>query len=253
MSGFTISCQVEAYVFRGNLCGIPGCGPAFLVELASSVRARFRELRYKSARFMYRRGSQRNQVEDTVVRQFQPTRLADVSRCALDACAVMLLVALMGVAAASASPDGATLALDDQVQEIKSDVLAIAAELEQLEEKLLYPSHTQVVVFVSLAEGHEVVLDSVRIEIDGKPVARHIYSLRELEAFRKGGVQRIYTGNISTGQHRVGVTMIGRPSGGFDFEESASFAFTKEIGPAVVELELSARTVSGARIALRGL
>jgi hypothetical protein len=34
--------------------------------------------------------------------------------------------------------------LDEQVQEIKSDVLSIAAELNQLEEKLLYPSNTQV-------------------------------------------------------------------------------------------------------------
>ncbi len=29
--------------------------------------------------------------------------------------------------------------LDEQVQEVKSDVLSIAAELSQLEEKLLYP------------------------------------------------------------------------------------------------------------------
>ena len=32
--------------------------------------------------------------------------------------------------------------LDEQVQEIKADALAIAAELNQLEEKLLYPSDT---------------------------------------------------------------------------------------------------------------
>ena len=38
--------------------------------------------------------------------------------------------------------------LDEQVQEIKSDVLGIAAELNRLEERLLYPSDTQVAVFV---------------------------------------------------------------------------------------------------------
>src|SRR5215472_12986398 len=32
--------------------------------------------------------------------------------------------------------------LDEQVQEVKSDVLSIAADLNQLEEKLLYPSDT---------------------------------------------------------------------------------------------------------------
>ena len=38
--------------------------------------------------------------------------------------------------------------LDEQVQEIKSDVLSIAAQLNQLEERLLYPSNTQIAVFV---------------------------------------------------------------------------------------------------------
>ena len=49
--------------------------------------------------------------------------------------------------------------LDEQVQEIKSDVLSIAAELNQLEEKLLYPSNTQVSVFVSLVSGENFRLD----------------------------------------------------------------------------------------------
>ena len=38
--------------------------------------------------------------------------------------------------------------LDGQVQEIKSDVLSIASELNTLEERLLFPSHTQVSMFV---------------------------------------------------------------------------------------------------------
>ena len=36
--------------------------------------------------------------------------------------------------------------LDEQVQEIKKDVLAISAELQLLEEKLLYPSDRKSVV-----------------------------------------------------------------------------------------------------------
>src|SRR6201981_1747127 len=81
--------------------------------------------------------------------------------------------------------------LDEQVQEVKSDVLSIAAELNQLEEKLLYPSGTQVAVFVALAKGDQMRLDAVRLQIDGQLVAHYIYSSKELEALRKGGVQRI--------------------------------------------------------------
>ena len=70
--------------------------------------------------------------------------------------------------------------LDEQIQEIKSDVLGIAAELNQLEEKLLYPSSTQVAIFVSLASGETFRLDSVEIQLDGTQVAHHLYVLGSL-------------------------------------------------------------------------
>src|SRR5262249_23497708 len=50
--------------------------------------------------------------------------------------------------------------LDEQVQQVKSDVLSIAAELNQLEEKLLYPSGTQVAIFVALTKGDQMRLDA---------------------------------------------------------------------------------------------
>src|SRR5574342_465482 len=98
--------------------------------------------------------------------------------------------------------------LDEQVQEIKTDVLGIAAELNQLEEKLLYPSNTQVAVFVSLAGGETFRLDSVEIQLDGQPVAHHLYTYKELEALRKGGVQRIYAGNARSGEHDLQVLVL---------------------------------------------
>src|SRR5438552_12233272 len=79
--------------------------------------------------------------------------------------------------------------LDEQIQEIKSDSLRMSAELSQLEEKLLYPSGTQVAIFVALAKGDTMRLDAVRLQIDGQLVAHYIYSAKELKALRKGGVQ----------------------------------------------------------------
>src|SRR5215831_1071258 len=93
--------------------------------------------------------------------------------------------------------------LDEQIQEIKSDALRMSAELSQLEEKLLYPSGTQVAIFVELAKGDTMRLDAVRLQIDGQLVAHYIYSAKELQALRKGGVQRIYVGNLATGDHKL--------------------------------------------------
>ena len=130
--------------------------------------------------------------------------------------------------------------LDEQVQEIKSDVLSIAAALNQLEERLLYPSNTQVAVFVSLAAGETFRLDSVEIQLDGKPVAHHLYTFKELEALQKGGVQRIYTGNIRGGAHDLQVSVLGKSKGGSDLRETDNFKVNKGVGPKIVDVSLAA-------------
>ena len=134
--------------------------------------------------------------------------------------------------------------LDEQVQEIKSDVLSIAAELNQLEEKLLYPSHTQVSVFVSLARGEKFRLDSVDVRLDGKPVAHHLYTFKELEALQKGGVQRIYSGNFRTGEHDMQVTLTGKSAGGGDIQKTGQYKVHKDVGPKIVEITLAQQSIS---------
>ena len=140
--------------------------------------------------------------------------------------------------------------LDEQVQEIKSDVLSIATELNTLEERLLFPSNTQVAVFISVAEGEEFRLDAVQIKIDGAPVAHHIYSFKELEALQQGGVQRVYSGNIRTGEHELDVSMYGKLASGKDVSETASFRFTKNIEPKLVGVTLANPNSSSAGIQL---
>ncbi len=129
--------------------------------------------------------------------------------------------------------------LDGQVQEIKSDVLSIASELGTLEERLLYPSNTQIAVFVAISEDETFRLDAVQIEINGELATHHIYSFKELEALQKGGVQRIYTGNIATGDHGITVTMIGKLKNGNDFDESDSFVFAKGVEPRALGVTLT--------------
>ena len=133
--------------------------------------------------------------------------------------------------------------LDEQVQEIKSDVLSIAAQLNQLEERLLYPSNTQIAVFVSLVGDETFRLDSVEIQLDGMPVAHHIYTYKELEALQKGGVQRIYTGNIRAGKHDLQVFVIGKSAEGVDFRKKEHFKVDKDVGPEIVEIALAAENI----------
>ena len=140
--------------------------------------------------------------------------------------------------------------LDEQVQEIKSDVLGISEELSRLEEKLLYPSGTQVAIFIALAKGDQMRLDAVRLQIDGQLVAHYIYSFKELEALRKGGVQRIYVGNVATGDHQLEVLVDGKLEGGADFSRTEHFAFRKEVKPKLMGLTLAGPGSGNTPIAL---
>ena len=163
---------------------------------------------------------------------------------------VLLTAVVLMPAATFAQQDKAAQGLDEQVQEMKSDVLSIAAELNRLEEKLLYPSGTQVAVFIALAKGDPMRLDAVRLQIDGKLVVHHIYSARELEALRKGGVQRIYVGNLSTGEHKLEAVVDGKQEGGTDFSRKEQFTIRKEVKPKQVELTLAGPGSGTAAIAM---
>jgi hypothetical protein len=129
--------------------------------------------------------------------------------------------------------------IDEQVQEIKKDVLSISSDLKLLEEKLLYPSNTQISLFVSFSSKEKFRLDSVEVMLDGKAVASHIYAFKELEALQAGGMQRIYTGNVQTGEHLLKVGYIGKGSDGKEQRQTSEYKFKKGIGPGLVEINLA--------------
>ncbi len=141
--------------------------------------------------------------------------------------------------------------LDEQVQDIKKDVLGISAELTQLEEKLLYPSNTQVSVFVSFEKAAKFRLDAIKIRIDGKDVTYHVYTFKELEALQSGGVQRIYTGNIRAGEHTLDVSLIAKSSGNNDDLQADSHKFTKSVEPKLIEIALAAPGSGNPRIGFK--
>lgn len=157
-----------------------------------------------------------------------------------------VLVVLFVVAIASGTANAAEpisreqiKGLDEQIQEVKSDVLGIATELSRLEEKLLYPSDTQVSLFISLAKSAKFRLDAVEIQIDGKPIAHHLYTYKDLEALQRGGVQRIYTGNIRKGEHQLQVSVLGKSESGAEYRQTESFRLTKDVGPKLVGITVS--------------
>ena len=141
--------------------------------------------------------------------------------------------------------------LDEQVQDIKKDVLALTSELSLLEEKLLFPSNTQVSFFVSIKGSEDFILDSMQIKLDDKVVAQHLYTFKEVEALRAGGVQRIYTGNITTGDHSLVASFSGRGSSDNEYQRSGNFSVNKAVGPKFVEIQISGGSASDQTVSFK--
>ena len=141
--------------------------------------------------------------------------------------------------------------LDEQVQDIKKDVLELTSELSRLEEKLLFPSNTQVSLFVSVNGDEGFVLDSMQIKMNNKVVAQHLYTFKEVEALRAGGVQRIYTGNIKTGDHQLVASFIGRTKSGNEYQRSENFKVSKAVGPKFVEIQITGSSASDQTISFK--
>jgi hypothetical protein len=134
-----------------------------------------------------------------------------------------------------------TRGLDQEVQALKKDVVDLNRDLFVLEEELLFPANTQVAVFVSMDVGDFFALDSLTLKIDDKEVANYLYTPREAEALLKGGVQRVYLGNLKVGQHELVAFFTGKGPQQRDYQRGATLKFEKGIGAKYLELKINDR------------
>jgi hypothetical protein len=131
--------------------------------------------------------------------------------------------------------------LDEDVQALKKEVLDLNRELFVLEEELLYPASTQVAVFVSMDVGDFFALDSITLKIDNKEVANYLYTEREAEALLKGGVHRVFIGNLKVGEHELVAFFTGKGPHVRDYRRGANVKIEKGVGAKYVELKVSDR------------
>jgi len=140
---------------------------------------------------------------------------------------------------AAAAPD--TRALDEQIQTLKKDAVDLNRELFMLEEELLFPANTQVALFLSMDVGEYFAIDTVQVKIDNKEVSNYLYTPREAEALLRGGVQRLYLGNLKVGDHELVAIFTGKGPNERDYRRGAALRFKKSVGAKYLELKISDR------------
>ena len=146
------------------------------------------------------------------------------------------VLAAAAPAASASSPVAATL--DGRIQDVKSDVIKLNRDLLVLEEELLFPANTQVALFVSMDVGKMFELDSVQIKLDDKMVSSYLYTPAEVTALHRGGVQRIYLGNLRTGEHELVAFFTGKGPHDRDYKRGATVKFEKGSDPKYIELRI---------------
>ena len=142
---------------------------------------------------------------------------------------------------AKTSPDAAAAAatgLDSRIQDVKSDVIRLNRDLMVLEEELLFPANTQVALFVSMDVGKLFSLDSVQVTLDDKVVSNYLYTPLEVQALHRGGVQRMYVGNLKAGEHTLTAFFTGKGPHDRDYKRGATLKFAKETGAKYIELQI---------------
>jgi hypothetical protein len=134
-----------------------------------------------------------------------------------------------------------TRGLDQEIQGLKKDVVDLNKDLFVLEEELLFPANTQVAVFLSMDVGNFFSLDSVQLKIDQKEVINYLYTPREVDALLKGGVQRLYVGNLKVGSHELVAFFNGKGPSERAYKRGASLHFEKGVGAKYLELKIDDR------------
>ena len=142
----------------------------------------------------------------------------------------------------SAAPAPNAASLDDRIQDAKADVIRLNRDLMVLEEELLFPANTQIAIFVSMDVGRMFSLDSVRVKLDDKDVAAYLYTPAEVQALHRGGVQRLYVGNVKAGTHELVAFFTGKGPHDRDYKRGATIRIDKSTEPKYIELQIKDST-----------
>jgi len=144
-----------------------------------------------------------------------------------------------GDEAAVPAASGDRSMLDAEVQSLRREVVDLNRDLFMLEEDLLFPASTQVAVFVSMDVGTFFAVDSVQLKVDDKEVANYLYTEREQEALKRGGVQRLWLGNLKAGEHEVTAFFTGQGPHERDYKRGTTLKVEKGVGAKYVELRIT--------------
>ncbi|HFB64217.1 MAG TPA: AraC family transcriptional regulator [Aeromonadales bacterium] len=154
-------------------------------------------------------------------------------------CYFSLLLALsLPVFAEEPEAKADTSELANRTEEIKKQVVELNRDLFLLEEDLLHPASTRLSVYVSMDYGVFFSLESVRIQLDGKPVTAFLYTDKDVSALKRGAIQPLFMGSIATGEHELVAIFTGMGPRNTPYKRAISLDFEKQTGEKAFEIQV---------------
>ncbi len=153
--------------------------------------------------------------------------------------ATVVMGSELGAQPEVAAAPAPTAPVDRDLEDVKKSLLKLKRDLVILEEDLLFPASSQVAVYLSMDLGELFQLDAVTLKLNGKEVHHHLYTEKQVDALHRGGVQKLYVGNVKQGANRVTAFFTGRGPSGRDYRRAMTVKFDKGFEPAFIELAIS--------------
>lgn len=132
--------------------------------------------------------------------------------------------------------------LTEQIENLKQQAIALNRDLFILEEDLLYPPATQIAFYVAMDTSHLFTLDAVKLYVNDELATHYLYTEKQLNALAKGGVHRLFQGNVKQGEHQLNAYVLGKGPQGRDIKRAATLSFTKDDEAKALELVISANS-----------
>jgi hypothetical protein len=148
---------------------------------------------------------------------------------------LLLVGCLSAIFSVSSFAAGET-SLPSDLQDLKSEVLSLNRDVTQLENELLFPS-SSTTILVGVNAGSKMRLVDVKLSLDDQIVSYHAYSEQETVALSKGGLQRLYMGNVNSGPHNLQAVVTAYDANGKDFQRTVNYTFTKNSLRKIVEIK----------------
>lgn len=129
--------------------------------------------------------------------------------------------------------------LDEKVQTIKKNIIKLGHDFNLLEEGLSSITGKDLTIYVALELEDEFGLQAIELTLNGKFASRYEFTQSVLDGLLAGGVKRIYSAKLPSGDYSLEATLVGKIGKRHNYSNRVTLNFEKNKNPKTIELKIT--------------